>query len=73
MSEVRISTEDYETWEIATPDFNANFNSALKEQIPTPHRWWSSEGKVWVVSHEWKERAVALAQHYYGTVVEVEP
>lgn len=67
MSEVTITprTKDEEEYDIVLPDYNANFVAALKDAIPTGERWWDSEGKCWVVAHDWLERAEEIIIEFF--------
>lgn len=67
---VSPKSEDYEWWQIETPEFSEKFKEGIKT-IPSEDRDWDNVNKVWSVREKWKLWTLNLVQKCYpGCTIE---
>jgi hypothetical protein len=64
---IKIS-DDYVS--IESP-YNAKFVDALKELIPAEDRMWNATDKVWEVSGDLYDEALAITSRFYNVKVDI--
>jgi hypothetical protein len=67
-------TIEYENGSIiATTPYDANFVTALKQQIPYTHRAWNGQKKAWLISSQYADTLQMLIYSYYNVDISIKP
>jgi len=64
-------TQDDEWGEhLHTPDYNPDFNTAMKDLVPDTERRWDRRLRAWWISHAWLDEVDALLRLHYEEFLE---
>lgn len=53
-----------------TPDYNPEFNDAMKKLVPDTERRWDRKMRAWWISHGWLDEVDALLKVHYQNFLE---
>jgi len=53
------------------PDFNKDFNEAMKNVVPDTERRWDKRERAWWISDGWLDETDAIIRDYYEDYVNV--